>query len=181
MGSTPLPGVKRRAEDRLRRTRPVNGPALGSIPQRGPGEKPRQRAFSLGAKPGARASRPQKSGQDARAPQRKRPNAAHSDDARSRAFAAAGGLRPGIHAGYSQDNATARGPLTGPLAGGKRRSAGVPPATTNAGKMPALQRGSGLNAATATTPVNGRLPPQAVFGPAFMPGISRATARPEAR
>jgi|GEM_PF-396073 len=117
------------------------------------------------------------------------------EDARLRAFAAAGGLRPGIHAGYPWTNATARGPFTGLLAGakhgarasrppgpergrlarndkcgqdarapqGKRperrpqipergrparksRSAGVPPATTNAGKMPALHRGSGLNA-----------------------------------
>jgi len=60
-------------------------------------------------------------------------------------------------------------------------SAGVPPAMTNAGKMPALQRGIGLYAATATTPVHGRLPPQAVFGPAFMPGSRGATPRPEAR
>jgi len=35
-------------------------------------------------------------------------------------------------------------------------SAGVPPAKTKAGKMPALQKGIGLYAATATTPVNGR-------------------------
>jgi len=39
------------------------------------------------------------------------------DDARLRAFAAVGGLRPGIHAGYPWTNATARGPLTGLLAG----------------------------------------------------------------
>jgi len=87
------------------------------------------------------------------------------EDARLRAFAAVGGLRPGIHAGYPWTNATARGPLTGLLAGAKHkarasrpqiwergrparksRSAGVPPATTNAGKMPALHRGNGLNA-----------------------------------
>jgi len=61
------------------------------------------------------------------------------------------------------------------------RSAGVPPAMTNAGKMPALHRGIGLYAATTTTPVDGRLPPQAVFGPAFMPGSRGATPRPEAR
>jgi len=39
------------------------------------------------------------------------------DDARLRAFAAVGGLRPGIHAGYPWTNATARGPFTGLLAG----------------------------------------------------------------
>jgi len=38
-------------------------------------------------------------------------------DARLRPFAAAGGLRPGIHAGYPWTNATARGPFTGLLAG----------------------------------------------------------------
>jgi len=31
------------------------------------------------------------------------------------------------------------------------------------------------------TPVDGRLPPQAVFGPAFMPGSRGAPPRPEAR
>jgi len=41
------------------------------------------------------------------------------EDARLRAFAAVGGLRPGIHAGYPWTNATARGPLTGLLAGAK--------------------------------------------------------------
>jgi len=35
---------------------------------------------------------------------------------------------------------------TGPNVVRESGSAGVPPATTNAGKMPALQRGSGLNA-----------------------------------
>jgi len=33
----------------------------------------------------------------------------------------------------------------------------------------------------ATTPVDGRLPPQAIFGPAFMPGIRGPTPRREAR
>jgi hypothetical protein len=37
----------------------------------------------------------------------------------------------------------------------KLRSAGVPPAMTNAGKMPAIHRGIGLNSATARSPVNG--------------------------
>ena len=41
------------------------------------------------------------------------------EDARLRAFAAVGGLRPGIHAGYPWTNATARGPFTGLLAGAK--------------------------------------------------------------
>jgi len=77
------------------------------------------------------------------------------DDARLRAFAAVGGLRPGIHAGYPWTNATAQGPFTGLLAGAKHGArasrpksgnAGVPPATTNAGKMPALHGGIGLNA-----------------------------------
>ena|GEM_PF-4799042 len=48
-GWKPRPGVKRRAEDRLRRRRPVNGPALWSIPRRGHGEKPSQRAFAKGS------------------------------------------------------------------------------------------------------------------------------------
>ena len=39
------------------------------------------------------------------------------DDACSRAFPATGGPRPGIHAGCPWSNATARGPLTGLLAG----------------------------------------------------------------
>ena len=39
------------------------------------------------------------------------------EDARPRAFAAAGGLRPGIHAGHPGGTATARGPLTGLLTG----------------------------------------------------------------
>ena len=42
------------------------------------------------------------------------------EDARPRAFAAAGGFRPGIHAGYQWTNATARGPFTGLLAGTKQ-------------------------------------------------------------
>ena len=39
-GSKPRPGVKRRAEDRLRRRRPVNGPLDWPIPERGHGKKP---------------------------------------------------------------------------------------------------------------------------------------------
>jgi len=62
-----------------------------------------------------RPARKNKCGQDARAPQRKRPE-----------------RRPRIR----ERGCPAR----------KSRSAGVPPAKTNAGKMPALHRGSGLNA-----------------------------------
>ena len=74
-GSTPRPGVKRRAEDRLRRRRPVDGPSRW--------DKTRSAGVSA-AMPGARASRPpcpergrparkNKCGQDARDPQRNRP------------------------------------------------------------------------------------------------------------
>jgi len=44
------------------------------------------------------------------------------EDARLRAFAAVGGLRPGIHAGCPWTNATARGPFTGFLAGAKHKA-----------------------------------------------------------
>jgi|GEM_PF-2167462 len=78
------------------------------------------------------------------------------EDARLRALAAAGGLRPGIHVGYSRGNATARGLLTDLLAGTQHGARKARPRIwergrparkkTNAGKMPALQRGSGINA-----------------------------------
>jgi len=56
------------------------------------------------------------------------------DDARSRAFAATGGLRPGIHAGYPWGSATARGPLTGLLAGTKHEVRASRPQITERGR-----------------------------------------------
>jgi len=97
------------------------------------------------------------------------------DDARLRAFAAAGGLKrePGHRENRGQEvvrrrpftgvcrrrRSSARHscrvsvdqrhgarPVHGPSRWDKTGSAGVPPAMTNAGKMPALQRGIGQNA-----------------------------------
>jgi len=70
MGSKPRPGVKRRA------SRPPTA------------DKARQRAFSLGQNTErGRPARNDKCGQDARAPQRKRPKRRHSEKPRQRAFA----------------------------------------------------------------------------------------------
>ena len=57
------------------------------------------------------------------------------EDARLRAFVAVGGLRPGIHAGYPWTNATARGPLTGLLAGAKFGARASRPQISERGRL----------------------------------------------
>jgi len=121
-----------------------------------------------GAKYGARASRPQKNkcGQDARAPKRKRPKRrpriwergrfARNDQCGQDARAPKRKRpkrRPRIwERGRPARKKTNAGKMpalprgSGLNAVRESGSAGVPPATTNAGKMPALPRGSGLNA-----------------------------------
>jgi len=57
------------------------------------------------------------------------------EDARLRAFAAVGGLRPGIHAGYPWTSATPRGPLTGLLAGTKHGARASRPPGPERGRL----------------------------------------------
>jgi hypothetical protein len=62
------------------------------------------------------------------------------EDARLRAFVAAGGLRPGIHAGYPWTNATARGPFTGLPAGAKHGARASRPQISERGRLARIDK-----------------------------------------
>jgi len=126
MGWKPRPGVQRRAKERPRRRKPVNGPEHWAIPWTA-FQPPSTATLPSEAQPQLYSARIEMtcfSGEKdsfsaARKISVRIAGKRLCEDARPRAFAAVGGLRPGIHAGYPWTNATARGPFTGLLAGAK--------------------------------------------------------------
>ena len=123
------------------------------------------------------------------------------EDARLRAFAAAGGLRPGTHAGYPWTNATARGPFTGLLAGAKHGARASRPPGPERGRLARndkcgqdarAPKGVGLNAvresgSAGVPPANhegGEKPRERGLrfrdGSKARPGVKRRASRPPA-